>query len=151
MKKGVHFGISVVALILPIYMIFIIYIAFIRPNVASELVSERYYEEEIKYQKVIDEKENANALTEKVRIRLVSDGIRVNFPAPFDGRNTTGEWLLLRSSDKRRDIRQKLALDEWAGMLIPAEELIEGVYEFRLKWHHKGKNYLIERTLVWKH
>ncbi|XOD68036.1 MAG: FixH family protein [Flavobacteriales bacterium Tduv] len=150
MKKIFHFGIWIVALVLLIYMSFIIYIAFIRPNVASELVSERYYEEEIKYQEVIDEKKNANALTEKVKIRFVSDGIRVSFPVPFDARNTTGEWFLLRSSDKRRDIRQKLFLDERKGLLIPSKVLIEGVYEFKLRWLCNGKNYLIERTLVWK-
>lgn len=52
-------------------MIFIIYISFIRKNVASELVSDRSYEDEMKYQEIIDERNNANALDETVSIKVL--------------------------------------------------------------------------------
>ena len=51
------------------FMSFISYIAFIKPSKISQLVSNKYYEAEIKYQKVINEKKNAiNLKLHKVEI-----------------------------------------------------------------------------------
>lgn len=149
MKNKLLSGMGIIVLTLLAYMSFILYIALIRPNVASELVSERYYEEEIKHQEVIDEKKNANALIEKVKIQVVSEGIRVSFPCPFNAQNITGECFLLRPSDKRWDIRKPLVLDGRAGLLIPASVLTQGAYEIRLRWCHDGKKYLVQQALVW--
>ncbi|XOD68781.1 MAG: FixH family protein [Flavobacteriales bacterium AspAUS03] len=150
MQIKFHWGIGIVVLALFSYMSFIIYIAFIRPNMASELVSDRYYEEEIKYQETIDEKKNSAVLTERVKVLIVSNGIRIRFPAPFNAQNTVGEWFLLRPSNKHWDIRQQLTLDTQGEQLISAKDLKKGAYKLTLRWRSNRKKYLTEQTLVWK-
>ncbi|XCI74544.1 MAG: FixH family protein [Flavobacteriales bacterium] len=150
MQIKFHWGIGIVALALVSYVSFIIYIAFLRPNMASELISDRYYEEEIKYQETIDEKKNTSALAEKVKVWIVPNGIRIRFPAPFNAHNTIGESFLLRPSNKDWDIRQQLTLDTQGEQLIPAKVLIKGAYKLTLRWRSNGKKYLTEQTLIWK-
>jgi uncharacterized membrane protein YukC len=43
-------------IIMILFISFIIYTAFIHTKISSELISDHYYEEEIEYQEIIDEK-----------------------------------------------------------------------------------------------
>lgn len=132
------------------FMVFIVYIAFIRPNVASQLVSDRYYEEEMKYQDIIDERNNANALPEKVFAEVLPAGIKIHFPKTFRADNTTGKFHLLRPSDKLLDINKSLSLDVRSEELIPSRVLREGAYVIIIRWSSDNKKYFVEQPLVWK-
>lgn len=149
-KKNSYYEIWIILLILVNYMIFVIYIAFFKKNISSELISKNYYEEEIKYQEVINEKKNANILLKKVKIEIISDGIQIKFPLPFTFKNIIGEYTLLRLSNKKLDLRKRLFLNKYSEKLISYKNLMEGLYNFKLRWYYNGKNYLIEKMIVWK-
>ncbi|YBU89470.1 MAG: FixH family protein [Candidatus Walczuchella monophlebidarum] len=88
MKVQIHWGIGL-SIALICFLIFIRYISFIRKNVASELVSDRSYEDEMKYQEIIDERNNANALDETVSIKVLPE-------KKFSYENTMGQLNFMR-------------------------------------------------------
>lgn len=150
MKIRLHWGMGLVVALVS-FMIFIVYIAFIRPNVASQLVSERYYEEEIRYQDVIDERNNANALAEKVSIEVLPTGVKIHFPEAFQVAPVKGKFHLLRPSDKRWDITKVLNLNVQGDELIPARVLRKGSYVLRIRWSSGNKKYFTEQPIVWNY
>ncbi|WP_103327902.1 FixH family protein [Bacteroidetes bacterium endosymbiont of Geopemphigus sp.] len=149
MKIRFHWGTGL-AIALITFMVFIVYIAFIRPNVASQLVSDRYYEEEMKYQDIIDERNNANVLPEKLFVEVLLAGIKIHFPKAFRTGNTTGKFHLLCPSDKLWDVNKSLNLDARSEELIPARVLREGAYVLIIRWSSDNKKYFMKQPLVWK-
>lgn len=142
--------IIVFIVILP-YMIFILYIAFLKNNLCNDLISENYYNEEIMYQKTIDEKENANNLINKVKLNTnKKDGIHITFPYKFNIKNTSGKVFLIRFSDKKKDIYEKLFLNKKNEHIILSKYLINGLYKIKIYWKYNEKNFLIEKNFLWK-
>ena len=149
MKIYFHWG-STLTIILIVFMMFIVYIAYIRPNVASQLVSDCYYEEEMKYQDIIDERNNANALLEKVSVEVLPIGIKIHFPKAFYSGNTTGRFHLLRPSDKIWDVDGAINLNSHSEEFIPRMKLQEGSYILTIRWVSENKRYFMEHPLIWK-
>lgn len=143
--------IQTVLLLLIIYILFIIYIAFIKFNIYSDLISDHYYEEEIKYQKIIDDKINVKKLSNNIIVKLNICGIILRFPKTFNYINTIGELSLIRFSDKKKDIYQKIKLNSKNEHIIPSKKLINGLYKLKLKWiYNNYKSFFIEKTIIWK-
>ncbi|AID37324.1 FixH family protein [Candidatus Walczuchella monophlebidarum] len=149
MKVRIHWGIGL-SIALICFMIFIIYISFIRKNVESELVSDRYYEDEMKYQEIIDERNNANALDETVSIKVLPIGIKICFPKKFSYENTMGQLNLMRPSNKGLDVQRSLDMNIYGEVLIPRKMLQKGCYILIMRWESKGKKYFVEKNIIWK-
>ena len=71
-----------VVIALGAFILFILGMIFLFPigKQNSELITENYYEEELKYQEVIDAKNSADNLTEKPTVALEKQGITIIFP-----------------------------------------------------------------------
>lgn len=130
------------------FMSFISYIAFIRPSKISQLVSNKYYEAEIKYQKVINEKKNAINLKDRIEIKSLSEGLKIKFPPHFNTSSTTGILELIYYPDEKWDIKMKFSKEK--ELFIPQGKLKTGLYNVILKWTYKNKKYLIEEKILWK-
>ncbi|AER40460.1 MAG: FixH family protein [Flavobacteriales bacterium] len=140
-----------IVLSLVLFIIFIIYIAFFFPHVESELVSDRYYEEEMRYQEIINEKKNVSKLPNKIQIVLLSSGIRITFPKILD--NIHGFFTLLRSSSKDLDVRQSFNIwkDSKKVLFIPKSFLKRGYYKLIIRWESDRKRYFFEKDLFWEY
>lgn len=142
--------IQTVILIIIIYILFIIYIAFIKFNISSDLISEHYYKEEIQYQKIIHDKINAKPFFNKIIIKFTKDGMKIIFPQPFHSKNIIGELVLIRFSDRKQDIYQKIKLNNENVHFISSTKLKNGLYKLQLKWiDKKDISYCIEKTIIW--
>lgn len=143
--------IKTILLILLIYIFFIIYIAFFKYNIYSDLISDNYYEEEIRYQKIINDKINVKNLKNNVNLKLNKYGIILKFPKPFNNKNIIGELSIIRFSDKKKDIYDKLILNNKNEYFISSKKFKNGLYQLKLKWiYNKYKSYFIEKTIIWK-
>ena len=74
-----------------------------------DLVSDDYYERELKFQNKIDQVKNADALEEKIIHRITDQNIDVIFPQTFKGKNVTGEIVFFRPSDASKDYKTMIA------------------------------------------
>lgn len=126
-------------------MVFFIVMAARNPE---PLVTERYYEEELKYQERIDNSERANALTRAVRIEVSGQRVRLSFPEEMHDRVIRGELTLLRPNDPIAD-RHATITPNGSGVFETADlDLLSGRYNALLEWGVDGVAYYTEEKLV---
>ncbi|WP_185864005.1 FixH family protein [Blattabacterium cuenoti] len=137
-----------IVLSLVFFIIFITYIAFFFPHVGSQLVSDRYYEEEMKYQEIINEKKNVSKLPIKIKVFILNSGIKIIFP-PVNN-DIHGFFTLFRSSSKDLDFTQffKLLKNSKKILLIPKRFLKKGYYKLIIRWK-TDKKFFFEKDIFW--
>ncbi|WP_027378847.1 FixH family protein [Chryseobacterium daeguense] len=134
------------------FIIFILSMLFLFPNGQknSEMVTDNYYEEELKYQDVIDAKKRADELQEKPAYSQDKAGIKITFPKDYDNSNTTVKFVLNRTDDQNLDIHKSVQLDANKSFLIPAQVLKMGNYTLRLTWTRDKTDYRMDYDVIWK-
>ncbi|WP_341651746.1 FixH family protein [Blattabacterium cuenoti] len=137
-----------IVLSLVFFIIFITYIAFFFPHVGSQLVSDRYYEEEMKYQEIINEKKNVSKLPIKIKVSILNSGIKIIFP-PVNN-DIHGFFTLFRSSSKDLDFTKSFNLlkDSKKILLIPKKFLKKGYYKLIIRWK-TDKKFFFEKDIFW--
>ncbi|WP_185868678.1 cytochrome C oxidase Cbb3 [Blattabacterium cuenoti] len=149
MKIKFNWGIGI-SLSIICFMIFILYMAFFFPNVESQLISNKYYEDEIKYQEIINEKNNVLNFPEKVKVMILYNGIEIRFP--YDYENTVQGFVkLLRFSSKDLDITKHFCIIKYCEkkIFIPKHQLKRGYYKLIIRWKSNNK-FFFEKNLFWE-
>lgn len=112
------------------------------------LVTEHYYEQELKYQARIDNTERANTLSKAVVMQPVKDGVMLTFPAEMRAYTITGELTLLRPNDPAGDHLITITPDSTGNFLALAPGLTGGRYNALLEWSANAVTYYTEEKLV---
>ena len=136
-----------IAIALGSFMIFILTLMFTAGDSGHAMVTENYYEKELTFQNEIDAEKRANALTEKPELNAQANGMLLTFPAEI--KEVKGDVYLMRNNDETKDVRMPLKLDGNNKMLIPSVKLIDGEYDFFLKWEKDNQEYLVKKTFQW--
>ena len=124
----------------------ILFLAFKASQQSFDLVTENYYDAELKYQEVIDQKSNVTFLSEKPKVSHTVNTISIQLPKEFIGKDVQGEIYLYRPSDASKDIRQNFATTESFYQLNLGKEL-SGAYELKLSWQANGKRFFQESRI----
>lgn len=117
-------------------------------NQDVDLVTDDYYEKEIKYQQQIDKMERTSKLAEKPYIKQDGKTITVVFPSTLLNEELTGEIHLYRPSDSKKDILIPLRLDETGIQIIPAAALDNGLWTVKVQWNIGELDYTIEERVL---
>jgi hypothetical protein len=136
-----------IAIALGCFMIFILTLLFTAGDSGHAMVTEDYYEKELTFQNEIDAENRANSLIEKPELNSQANGFVLAFPE--DIKDIKGEVYFMRNNDETQDIRMKLKLDGNNKMLIPSVKLVDGEYDFFLKWEKDNQEYLVKKTIQW--
>lgn len=133
--------------ILVVYLAFVLGIMFLVFKANSErydLVTDNYYEAEVKYQDVIDQKQRVANLSTPPEISYDGHQLRIQFPADFTGKILQGELYLYRPSDEQKDFRQSFTVsDNQYTVQLPAT--VAGLYDIKLSWQAGGQTYFLEK------
>ncbi|WP_158858385.1 FixH family protein [Lunatibacter salilacus] len=108
------------------------------------LVTQNYYEEEIKYQAHIDKVINANGLSyEALQFDNLQKSVSISLPV-----GAKGELHLFRPSDARLD--QKLVVDviNEDTTVVDLAMLKSGYWLMKLTWSAEGKSYYQEKKIT---
>lgn len=134
------------------FIIFILSMLFLFPNGQknSEMVTDNYYEEELKYQDVIDAKKRADTLHEKPVYSQDKSGIKITFPQDYNNSNTTVKFVMNRTDDQNLDVRKAVQLDANRSFTIPSQVLKMGSYTLRLSWTKDKTDYRLDYDVIWK-
>ncbi len=145
MKKKINWDVAIV-LSLMIFIIFIVYIAFFYSNVTSQLISDRYYEDEIKYQETIEEKKNFLKLYKNIQIFSTPLGIKIIIP--LYNEHIKGFLILLRFSSKDLDIKRIFEFPKYSykKIFISKKILKKGYYKLIIRWK-SNKNFFFEKKI----
>jgi hypothetical protein len=117
-------------------------------NKNVNLVTEDYYDQEIKYQQQIDRMERTSQLGNKQIVSFDGSIVRINIPKSVLSERLTGEIYFYRPSDSKSDIKIPLITDTSGVQVIPVERLEKGLWKIKVSWLSKGKDYFSEDRIL---
>jgi nitrogen fixation protein FixH len=113
-----------------------------------DLVTEGYYKAELTYQNDMDAAANAEALSEKVQLHRIGEGILIQFPKEMDYSKINGMVSLYRPSDKLLDFEIPVNLSN-SQLLIPTQRLQPGRWDVRVSFTYEGKPFLLKKSMTY--
>lgn len=133
------------------FIVFILFLILVFPmgKQNAEMISNDYYEEELKYQDVIDAKGNAEALKEIPAYKAGNDGMEITFPESIKVDEDKVDFVLFRTEDSNLDIKKEVTLQN-NKFIIPTKVISKGSYTLKLKWSENKKPYQVDYDILWK-
>ncbi|REH44986.1 FixH protein [Tenacibaculum gallaicum] len=145
-----NWGTSIVIAIIS-FMGFIMYFVITMStgkNYNHDLVTEKYYQQELEFQNKINATKNAKALKDNIKTEKVTEGIKVLFPMNFNPKDIKGKVFLYRPSDKQLDFEIPISISK-TYLLVPENRLLGGRWNITVSWSYKNKDYLFQKELVY--
>ena len=131
------------------YLLFVAGMVFLVVKASTEkfdLVTKDYYDEELKYQQVIDQASNAAALSAPVVIEKTAAALKITFPDEMNEQKKMIDFYLYHPADAKKDFRKTIELTENnITQALPAG--INGLYELKLTWTAGGVKYYYEQKI----
>ena len=132
-----------------VYLLFVAGIGvlvFKANNERFDMVTKDYYGEELKYQQVIDQSANANALSAPVSVERNEGAVTVRFPVEMKDKKIDVDFYLYYPADDKKDFRKSFTINTPEfNQSLP--EGAKGLYELKLSWTADGKKYYNERKI----
>ncbi len=137
------------------YKIMFVYIVFVAgmgvlvfkaSNQKFDLVTKDYYDQELKYQQVIDQAANSSRLSVPVTIERNKGELKISFPDEMKSKKKLVDFYLYYAADAKKDFRKSFELNE--NELVQALPVgMKGMYELKLSWEAEGVKYYFEQKL----
>jgi len=128
------------------FVIGMLFLVFKASNENYDLVTENYYEAELKYQDVIDQKSNVKELSTPPKISHTVNSISVQMPPEFAAKTVQGEIYLYCPADVKKDIRKPFSTSE-GFVAFDLSQNLSGLYQVKLSWTANGKQYFQEQKI----
>jgi len=133
-----------------VYIAFVIGMGFLVYKASSQkfdLVTKDYYNQELKYQQVIDQAANSSKLSAPVTVERNEGELKIRFPSEMQGKKKLVDFYLYYAADAKRDFRRSFELNE--NELVQALPVgMKGMYELKLSWETEGEKYYFEKKLL---
>ena len=116
----------------------------------SELVNDKYYDQELKYQSRIDSLGRAQQLSTR-GTATYNDAARhivISLPIEHAGKTTGGDIELYRPSAASQDQHFTLEPDAKGFQTLDAAALPQGLWTIRVTWSVEGRDYFFEQKLA---
>jgi hypothetical protein len=113
-----------------------------------QLVTERYYDNELRYQERIQATVRANGMATRVRLELHPGAVLIRFPRLGSPEDVHGRVTLYRPADRAEDRTLPLVLDTLWAQSIPTRTLVPGLWRVQMQWHLHGEEYYAEQPLI---
>jgi nitrogen fixation protein FixH len=135
--------------ILFVYLAFVIGILFMVYKASREkfdLVTPDYYDAELKFQNVIDDKQRTAELSAPPKITHSVNAVSIQLPDEFLNKDVKGELFLYRPSDASKDVKRSFTTNK-SFVEIPLDKELSGAYEIKLSWKASGKTFYNEQRI----
>ena len=132
-----------------VYVIFVAGIAFLVFKASSQkfdLVTKDYYDQELKYQQVIDQSANTANLSTSLVVEKSAAALSISFPAEMKNKEKIIDFYLYCPADAKRDFRKSMNTNDNA-FTQPLPEAMKGKYELKLSWEVDAVRYYFEKKL----
>ena len=113
---------------------------------SHDLVTDKYYQQELKYQDEIDAEKNASTLKENIKVVRKKEGLQLKFPSGFNPKEIKGKVFLYRPSNKQLDFEIPISISN-TYLLVPEKRLLGGRWNIIVTWNYKNKDYLFKKEL----
>jgi nitrogen fixation protein FixH len=115
----------------------------------EDLVAQNYYENEVRFQKQLDQMNRTQPLAAQVTVAYdaVLQNIVITLPAA-QAANAVGQIHLYRPSDAALDRSVPLAVNRNGVQQLDAKALPSGLWKIRVQWSVGGEEYFLDRDVV---
>ena len=149
LQKSSHWPIGIAVFYIT-FMVIVIAVVIFSTFHKVDLVTEDYYEQEIKYQDQIDRIARTNKLSRPVSwdYDKSQKQVTIKFPLEIDRRMVEGNILFFRPSDAEQDKVISLRLSEKNLQEISTQHLIPGLWKLKIFWKIDDQDFYTEGTLI---
>lgn len=144
--KKISWGTGIVIAFI-IFIIFTLSTTFYLMNQDVDLVTEDYYDKEIKYQQQIDILKRTALIEDEVNLTVAQEFLNVQFNDSLLIFPISGSFHFYRPSDAKKDITIPLQLSEEGIQAIPLSRLDRGYWKVKFNWKINETEYYKEQTL----
>jgi hypothetical protein len=145
-KKFFHWG-NVIWLVFAVFaagMGFMVYRTFKTP---VNLVADNYYEEELRYQDKIDGQNNAAKISD-MKVSQDEHNVIVVLPKEIVGKKIEGNIKFYCTSDGKKDVNFKIAVDSTGKQIIPQKEVFPNtLYKIQVTYKADSTAYFSEKEI----
>lgn len=113
-----------------------------------DLVTKKYYEKELNYQKDIDASQNSVNDNKLLKVQKVAEGIRIEFPENIDYQKITGTVFLYRPSNEHLDFEIPISISK-PFFFVPDNRLLDGRWNIQVTWKYENKNYKYTKEITY--
>lgn len=124
------------------------YLAYRSVNTHYELVSEKYYHDELEYQKVIDAGRNALTLSSALQLEFTESTLNVVFPGEMQSAALTGTIYFYCPTTAHKDRRFTIDIAKGGRLSIALNKLLSGSYIVKTDWVYEGRHYYTEQSIT---
>jgi len=132
-----------------VYVTFVAGMGFLVFKASTEefdLVTKDYYDQELKYQQIIDQSANTSNLSTPVTIEKREGELRISFPDAMKDKKKQVDFYLYYAADAKKDFRKSFEVNEnELAQALPVG--MKGMYELKLSWEAEGVKYYFEKKL----
>lgn len=135
-------GLTILFVSFVLFMVSLVVICMRQDNI--HLVTQNYYEEEIKYQQQIDKMANAEGLGREIFSYHTQDRtVDLNLPV-----GAMGTLHLFRPSDARLDQKFQVEMRPGNSLSFDLGHLQQGYWKMMLTWKEGDKEYYLEEKIT---
>ena len=113
---------------------------------SHDLVTEKYYQQELNYQQEIEALKNADNFKEKITFSKTGKGLNIYIPKAL--KEEQFKVFLYRPSNKQLDFEVSFS-NANSYLLVPDKRLVDGRWNMKVLWNTKNKNYLIKKEFIY--
>ena len=146
-KINFNWGTGILITII-VFMIITLGTVFVFMNEKVDLVTDNYYEKELKYQQQIDKLNRTHEMGMDVDVQLANAGIVLTFPDSINGGQINGNVFLYRPSDSKYDVKLPIQTLENSQMIISTEKLIKGFWKVKVEWSANNDSFFSDKSLI---
>ena len=138
------------ALIAAVYVSFVWMILLLVGMSAGQkidLVTDHYYEEELKFQGKIDKAKRAAALPQPLSWQITENALQIKYPSAFADSGISGQIRMYCPSDNRND-RHFPVFSKNNGQTVALSQIPAGRYKIQVDWKSGNETYWNEGVVV---
>jgi len=139
-----------IALLYGGFVCFMLFLGYEASKEKVELVSENYYDEELKYQGHIDRMALTDSLHVKPEWQVSGNKIAMLFPGSNGKENISGNIHFYCPADEKRDFTLPFAATPDRLMSISSDKLHHGTYKMQIDWRQGRSDFYTEGIVTVK-
>ena len=117
-------------------------------NREVDLVSDDYYQQELRHQNQIESTKRSNVLAEQPTIGVSASTVTVKLPGVFSASSTAGTITFYRPADRKKDFVVPLKLDSSSSQIVRTPSLQKGLWRVKVRWTQQNQTYYHEEPIM---
>ncbi len=144
-KYNWGFGIVVTIVLFGIGTFVMVYISM---STNVDLVTEDYYEKELRYEEHIQLVKSTNALERPVSMEISSEFLTITFPKIDAAERYSGTVFFFRPSNKRGDFIRTVSIDSTFSQQFLLTDFTPGLWRAKLSWNVGEQQFYSELPII---